>query len=573
MTGRFLPFTLTLQAPAIVTGPGADPNSAATLPFIPGSCFRGALASALGDPDTDPSRRDLFRDLILSGRVCFLHAYPLAQGRRSWPVPQSWRMKKDGEAKEGAPQVIDLAAKQADASSEEAAWPKESLQRPGAPFVDLDGPQPQFVRVRVGRTFHHQRDRAKGRAWEEASPHGPTRRGTIFSYEYLEAGQQFGGGVLLRGSPAECEALAEKVRSLFPPTVFVGRSRSGGYGGCGAVSWAAASGRETSAAWAALPDQLPADSMFRVFLTAACLIRDPDTGEWNPAQTWRAVADRLDGRVHLQWGRWAFATIGGFNRKWRLALPQVPALAAGSVLVFKTTAPIPRQHLLDLEIAGIGDRQPEGFGRCLVLPSLSHEFTIADPVWADQAAVADSGPAATPAQRPGTIAKLDHSGPAAPASPVLDLIQRRLLEKRLARLVADQAARLAAQARSRPTSSLLGRLRTVLGHPPKEALRHLATWLGEGEHALRRPALDQLRRCQLKGENKKTTLLEWLHKRRDARFDQLDRDLGLNALAERVHVVSAAAARQWLEQEVASLAVRWIDALLAALSLRNRREE
>jgi hypothetical protein len=40
-----------------------------------------------------------------------------------------------------------------------------------------------------------------------------------------------------------------------------------------------------------------------------------------------------------------------------------------------------------------------------------------------------------------------------------------------------------------------------------------------------------------------------------------------------VHVVSAAAARQWLEQEVASLAVRWIDALLAALSLRNRREE
>jgi hypothetical protein len=47
MRSYYLPFTLTLRSPAALTALGGDPNSR-TLPYIPGSALRGALARTLG---------------------------------------------------------------------------------------------------------------------------------------------------------------------------------------------------------------------------------------------------------------------------------------------------------------------------------------------------------------------------------------------------------------------------------------------------------------------------------------------------------------------------------------------
>jgi hypothetical protein len=58
--------------------------------------------------------------------------------------------------------------------------------------------------------------------------------------------------------------------------------------------------------------------------------------------------------------------VGGFNRKWGLPLPQVPALAAGSVFVFKYQGELNIDRIRTLENQGIGERRIDGFGRVAV---------------------------------------------------------------------------------------------------------------------------------------------------------------------------------------------------------------
>lgn len=57
--------------------------------------------------------------------------------------------------------------------------------------------------------------------------------------------------------------------------------------------------------------------------------------------------------------------IGGFNRKWGLPLPQVPAFTAGSVFVFENIG-ITAEQIEQLEAEGLGERRIDGFGRIAV---------------------------------------------------------------------------------------------------------------------------------------------------------------------------------------------------------------
>ncbi|MCZ7664449.1 MAG: hypothetical protein M5U22_16645 [Thermoleophilia bacterium] len=43
MITRYLPCTLSLQSPAVLTSLGGDPNTSRTLPFIPGSALPRAM--------------------------------------------------------------------------------------------------------------------------------------------------------------------------------------------------------------------------------------------------------------------------------------------------------------------------------------------------------------------------------------------------------------------------------------------------------------------------------------------------------------------------------------------------
>jgi CRISPR-associated protein Csx10 len=70
--------------------------------------------------------------------------------------------------------------------------------------------------------------------------------------------------------------------------------------------------------------------------------------------------------------------IGGFNRKWGLPLPQVPALAAGAVIVF-LDATLTDEQIQQLHWQGIGDRRNEGFGRVAVNWHRQASFQVRKP--------------------------------------------------------------------------------------------------------------------------------------------------------------------------------------------------
>lgn len=57
--------------------------------------------------------------------------------------------------------------------------------------------------------------------------------------------------------------------------------------------------------------------------------------------------------------------VGGFNRKWGLPLPQVQAIAAGSVFVFENVD-FDIERVRALEFEGFGERRNEGFGRVAI---------------------------------------------------------------------------------------------------------------------------------------------------------------------------------------------------------------
>ena len=70
------PYTLTLQAPALLAGLEGDASGARSLPYIPGGAIRGAVARSL----TATGRDAELDDLVLGDTVRYLHAYPEASG-------------------------------------------------------------------------------------------------------------------------------------------------------------------------------------------------------------------------------------------------------------------------------------------------------------------------------------------------------------------------------------------------------------------------------------------------------------------------------------------------------------
>ncbi len=579
----YLPYTLTLRAPAIVTALSGDPNSAATQPFIPGGAIRGAVAARL-IAEGKPAEGALFRDLVLSGVVRYLHAYPIIDGQRSLPAPRSWRRDKAGPD-----WVRDLAAfdghvtEDDDAEDLEDHWPEEALISLGAPFVTpaLGAGRRRVVAPRIKARLHQQRDRAKGRPWTRKEDGQEERRGEIFAYEYLEAGQVFRGVVQvhLHGATpgdatraaASTEHYIEQVRSLIGGrAILVGRSRRAGYGGDAEIRFDTV---ETTAEYPNVPGALSADleagERFRMLFASAYMGRHPVSGQLGP----EALSQELHERgLHVDIGRrcWSFETVGSFNRKWRLAVPQAAAAAAGSVFVLRAQEPIGRGLLQDIVRNGLGERRTEGFGRVLFLQHDEDTDPFRVHPDEDSSVVvghADPIPAAVEGPQPDAFAFLERRIVLSAAQRELDRVATDLASPR--------------RAPQPPTTSLLGRVRTLFRAvrdeaTAREAQNRLHTWCAdEGEHALKREARDKLNACQL-GD---TSLLAWLQALAEplpesGAWERLVTLAGapstLSALAQRHHLTTSQAAEEVLEAHAGRLTVHLADGVLAAMARRNR---
>lgn len=546
MICRYLPYTLSLRAPAVFSSLGGDRNSSRTLPFIPGTALRGATAFGLGGPGLDAQRREQFRTVILDGTVRFLNAYPRAGGRRTLPAPTSLRIDKDSAAGlADALGVWDLAAFTGEPGEDDTAWPEASLSALMEPFVSIGAAQPLRVDPARGGRIHQQRDRLHGRAWKEEREGSEVAHGAIFAYEFLDAGQEFDGLIQFYAKDQQtCDMLMATVKNVLGSQILLGRSRRAGYGGDATISWGRARDREVQGSGVISAD-LPSNTEFRALLTSPCITRDPDTGQIDPTRFADEIVEILGGRADVVRRRWNFELVGGFNRKWRLELPQALACAAGSVLVLRTKAPIPFDDLLDLEHAGLGERVVEGFGRVVFLDAPSQKLSLRIP------------------PTPSPVA------PKSSPSELVRFVEGRILDAAIERAVQEEAVRLAEHAKSPPSTSLLGRLRTATRAEPEVALRTLQAWLAlEGPHRLKRTALEQLDRCRFgRGER----LATWLREMSGGQdLQPLAEPLRLDALAQRWHVVSEATASEHWERRALWIRARLIDSTLAALARKQR---
>jgi CRISPR-associated protein Csx10 len=463
----YLPYTLTLRSSLVLTGEVGDPNSAATLHSIPGSTMRGVLAGRLLRSEF-ASR---FEELILDGGIAFLHAYPSIGPQRATPVPISWRREKYGEG------VHDLTV---------LSEAKDSPQLGGSPaeFVILGSSRPRIVPLRTSSRLHHQRDRARGHAWKRVVDDVEAGVGTMFFYESIDAGQTFAGVLKLRD-----EQTGTVVRELLPEgrTVHLGRSRRAGYGGEAVLAWGEP--RDSEYPEPVRPQEK--ELSLRIVFTAPYIGRNAVTGQLDPTQACREVADALGpAEIDAIDPVWAFMTARGYNRKWRMRVPEALALRAGSVLSIRLKRPLGRDVLSRLEDEGVGERRMEGFGRVLVLgPS---EATIA---FSD-----------TPSHR-------TDSSDVSVQTALLDQIEEHVVLSRLQRELDLEAASIVESARpSLPRPSLLARLLVPFRAGEENGVATLRTWLGvgSGEVMLRRPAREQLHRCKVRMGGKGMTLEDLL---------------------------------------------------------------
>jgi CRISPR-associated protein Csx10 len=542
----YLPYTLSLHAPAVFRSVGGDRNGSRTLPFIPGAALRGAAAQGLGAPGKDAARVERFRKVIIDGTVRFLNAYPRAGERRTLPAPLSLQIDKESVADSaGEISAWDLAAFTEQSDEGEASWPGASLSKLAEPFISIGSAQPLRVAPPRGGRIHQQRDRARGRAWKEERNGHEVAYGAVFAYEYLDAGQEFDGLIQFQAEDqGACEGLIATVKDALGSRVLLGRSRRGGYGGDATISWGRVRDREVEGQGIVSTD-LPSNVEFRALLTSACIIRDPHTGQIDPARLADEIEERLGGRAKVVARRWSFELVGGFNRKWSLELPQALACAAGSVLILRSIEPIPLADLLAIEHAGFGERTVEGLGRVVFLHSPARTLILRMPPQSSREA-----PTGAPPE-------------------LVRFVEGRILDEAVERTIEREAERIAESAKSPPSTSLLGRLRTAMRADPPVALATLQAWLAdEGPHRLRRPALEQLDRCRVGNER----LTTWLREMSGGRSHQpLTTLLRLDTLAQRWHVVSEATAGEHWERRAPWLRARVIDSTFAALARRQRQ--
>jgi CRISPR-associated protein Csx10 len=355
---KVITYRILLEQPLLATQLLGDPNSSVSLPYVPGSLVRGMLVHRYLERKQLPDTGDVFahaecRRLFFDGAVRYLNAYPLVEGSyRALPTPLALLKRKKDELDKDRQELDLYNSSHADAGNEERRdfEDEDNAQIVDIPFCRIDSDEEvRIYRLNPNRVaVHVLRDRTKGRATRE--------KGAVFQYEALAEGQWFGGVILADNDNdvALIEALL-KQRNV----AWLGRSRSANYGRVKITDVTAVdTWREIGSTVA------PIDHTVTLTLLSDTLLRN-NNGQHLAALDDATLSAYLGVQLHIDKQRTTTQpnNVGGYNRTWRLPLPQAPALKAGSVVVFTIAGAFDAERMAELEWHGIGERCVEGFGR------------------------------------------------------------------------------------------------------------------------------------------------------------------------------------------------------------------
>ncbi len=383
---QVITFSFKTQQPLLATSFQGDPNSDVSYSYIPGSMIRGAIIgrymkqNTLSELDLDSD--EVNRLFFASHHTCYLNAYFQSQeGKRTLPVSSSWFKHKDDELPAADSSKLMTIYER----TQELELPEDiELKKIEHQFCTVNRNLIIFHSISRRINIHNQRDRTKGRSTQiklDAQTKQLKGEGEIFRYEAIDVGQTF-QAVILCSSKVEVELLKKLLQ--ISPDMWLGGSQSAGYG-------------HTKINHINFPENwnevnIPATKRIHrenltITLLSDVILRDscgqysviPPSGKDEiPVPLTQELEKILGMKLQPKMSFAKSTLIGGFNRKWGLPLPQVPAFAAGSVFVFEDISITPDQ-IQKLELQGIGERRIEGFGRVVVnwLDELESEKSFA----------------------------------------------------------------------------------------------------------------------------------------------------------------------------------------------------
>jgi CRISPR-associated protein Csx10 len=359
---KAITFSLYTKQPLLATSFQGDPNSDVSYSYIPGSMIRGAMIGRYMKhhhlSEIDLESEEVQRLFFDSKKVKYLNAYLLSQKKkRTLPVVRSWFRDKDIELNE---EIRSITAY--DFSVERNEGEPETPKFVGEGFWTVESGRVIYYKEKRRINIHNRRDRTKGRSSQT------TGEGEIFRYDAIDAGQTFQAVIL-------CEEINTHLLELLHKSedMWLGGSQSAGYGHTQITDI------QTHDNWNEVdsPENRTEHENFTITLLSDLILRD-ECGQYalippSPQQASAPLTNILEKSlkkilelddIQLQ-AKESFTSntlIGGFNRKWGLPLPQVPAFAAGSVFVFKKIE-ITTEQIEQLESQGLGERRIDGFGR------------------------------------------------------------------------------------------------------------------------------------------------------------------------------------------------------------------
>ncbi|MEM1255934.1 MAG: RAMP superfamily CRISPR-associated protein [Cyanobacteria bacterium P01_H01_bin.21] len=369
--------TIETLTPLLATSFQGDPNSDVSYDYIPGSMLRGALIGRYLrhhkqrelNLENDQVKRLFFSDQ----HTRYLNGYLASQQHRSLPIPRSWYKEKGTELSKSSPlDIYDFTVEY----NKQLESPKKASDQFWIKANDCFYLHKPSRRVNI----HNQRDRTKGRSSKKEG--NPKSEGEIFRYDALAADQTFQSVILCEEQ--ELEILEQLLNNRNDQNIWLGGSRSAGYGHAKLSHQIDNRWWEVKEEWQEIDESLEEraeEEGLTITLLSDALLRD----QWgqptaDPKLLQKAINDLLGNDILLPAAdTFSSSTlIGGFNRKWGLPLPQLPALAAGTVVVFKDVQ-LSTDQIRHLEWHGIGDRLNEGFGRIVVNCHQQSSFSIRVP--------------------------------------------------------------------------------------------------------------------------------------------------------------------------------------------------
>jgi len=373
---KAITFLLHTTQPLLATSLQGDPNSDVSFPYIPGSMIRGVLIGRYlqrhhlksTDDILDESKYPDIKRLFFNGNTRYLNAYlyDKQKQKRTLPIPRSWLKKKGDD-------ISNLDEITVYDFSYEAPEEDISYKSLDESFCTVDAQSTKDVVLYKEKrriNIHNMRNRKKGRGDED--------NGAIFRYEALDAEQYF-QAVILCDDPDDIE----KIKPLLEPQeMWLGGSQSAGYGHTQIIP---IEEDEEHDSWDEVgidPENRNDRELIRITLLSDLILRD----KWGHyvAIPSNSIGDEIHQKAELltqileeflniklepQSSYTSSLIVGGFNRKWGLPLPQVPALAAGSVFVFKYNkedGELDSETIRLVENQGIGERRVDGFGRITI---------------------------------------------------------------------------------------------------------------------------------------------------------------------------------------------------------------